>query len=164
MISYSRGLNSYTITQHYDGYSRPLGVTYPTGYVVANRYNTFSHLNEIIDSANTRVWKADAQGNLKQFTQGNNVVTNQTFDIYNNRLETIRTVKGIQDQRYQFDAIGNLSAREDRKNAITQRFCYDSLNRLKAARFNSCSSANNDFGYDALGNLTTKTVLARKLW
>ncbi len=160
--TYSYGGNSYAITSSYDSFSRPLATTYPTGYVVGNRYNSYGHMSEIIDSANTRVWKAndaDAQGNLKQFTLGNDVVTNQTFDPFYNRIETIRAVKGnlvIQDQRYQFDAIGNLKEREDRKNTITQNLCYDGLNRLKAARFNGCSSANNDFTYDSLGNLSAK--------
>ncbi len=162
--SYNIGVNSYSITQHYDNFSRPLGVTYPTGYVVANSYNSYGHLNEVKDSAGTRVWKADdadALGNLKQFTLGNGVVTNQTYDVYNNRLETIRAVKGslvIQDQKYTFDSLGNLKAREDRKNTVTQSFCYDGLNRLKAARFNGCSSATNDYVYDALGNLTSKLM------
>ncbi|WP_039912691.1 polymorphic toxin type 10 domain-containing protein [Cellvibrio mixtus] len=160
--TYSYGGNSYTITSSYDSFSRPLATTYPTGYVVANRYNSYGHMSEIIDSANTRVWKAndaDAQGNLKQFTLGNDVVTNQTFDPFYNRIETIQAVKGnlvIQDQRYKFDAIGNLKSREDRKNTLTQSLCYDGLNRLKAARFTGCSSANNDFTYDSLGNLATK--------
>lgn len=167
--AYSLVGSSYSITQHYDSFSRPLGVTYPTGYVVANRYNSYGHLHEVIDSAGTRIWKADdadALGNLKQFTLGNGTVTNQTYDVNNNRIASIRAVKGslvIQDQYYQFDALGNLSSREDRKNAITQSFCYDGLNRLKAARFTGCSSANNDYVYDPLGNLTTKLTDAQAL-
>ncbi len=167
--TYNLGFNSYSITQHYDNFSRPLGVTYPTGYVVANRYNSYGHLNEVMDSAGTRVWKADdadALGNLKQFTLGNGAVTTQTYDTNNNRIETIRAVKGsvvIQDQRYQFDSLGNLKSREDRKNSVTQSFCYDGLNRLKAARFSGCSSASNDFNYDALGNITARDNMSGSL-
>lgn len=167
--TYNLGFNSYSITQHYDNFSRPLGVTYPTGYVVANRYNSYGHLNEVMDSAGTRVWKADdadALGNLKQFTLGNGTVTTQTYDTNNNRIETIRAVKGsvvIQDQRYQFDSLGNLKSREDRKNSVTQSFCYDGLNRLKAARFSGCSSASNDFNYDALGNITARDNMSGSL-
>jgi YD repeat-containing protein len=106
---------------------------------------------------------ADASGNITQFTLGNGVVTTQTYDANTQRIDTIRAVNGslvIQDQDYGFDALGNLTSREDRKFGVTQSFCYDGLNRLKAARFIGCSSAVNDFTYDALGNLTTKEGIA----
>jgi RHS repeat-associated protein len=161
--------SSYTVTQHYDSYNRPLGVTYPTGYVAANSYNSYGHLEQVKDSTGTTLWTAndvDALGNLEQFTLGNGVVTTQTYDANTSRIESIRAVSGslvIQDQHYQFDALGNLNSREDRKNSITQSFCYDGLNRLKAARFDGCSSAANDYNYDPLGNLTTKEGLAGTL-
>ncbi|HEY0891480.1 MAG TPA: RHS repeat-associated core domain-containing protein [Cellvibrio sp.] len=161
--------SSYTTTQHYDSYNRPLGVTYPTGYVAANNYNSYGHLDQVKDSTGATLWAAndaDALGNLKQFTLGNGVVTTQTYDADTSRIESIRAVSGslvIQDQHYQFDDLGNLRSREDRKNSITQSFCYDGLNRLKAARFNGCSSAANDYNYDPLGNLTTKEGLTGTL-
>ncbi len=160
---------TYTVTQHYDAFNRPLGVTYPTGYIVANSYNSYGYLEQVKDSTSTTLWtanEADALGNLEQFTLGNGVVTTQTYDADTNRIESIRAVKGslvIQDQGYQFDALGNLTSREDRKNTVTQSFCYDGLNRLKAARFNGCSSAANDYNYDPLGNLTTKEGLTGTL-
>jgi len=53
--------------------------------------------------------------------------------------------------------LGNLTQRQDlRSGTLTQNFCYDGLNRLKASRFGSCSSSNTDFTYDALGNITSK--------
>ena len=53
--------------------------------------------------------------------------------------------------------MGNLTQRQDlRSGTLTQNFCYDGLNRLKASRFGSCSSSNTDFTYDALGNITSK--------
>jgi RHS repeat-associated protein len=157
---------TYTLTQHYDSFNRPLGVTYPTGYIAANAYNSYGHLTQVKDSTNTTLWtadSADASGNITQFTLGNGVVTTQTYDANTQRIDTIRAVKGslvIQDQDYGFDALGNLTTREDRKFGVIQSFCYDGLNRLKAARFNGCSSAANDFTYDALGNLTTKEGIA----
>ena len=161
--------SSYTTKQHYDSFNRPLGVTYPTGYVAANGYNSYGHLEQVKDSTGKTLWAAndaDALGNIKQFTLGNGAVTTQTYNANTGRIESIRAVSGslvIQDQYYNFDELGNLRSREDRKNSITQSFCYDGLNRLKAARFNGCSSAANDYNYDPLGNLTTKEGLAGTL-
>ncbi|MES2824407.1 MAG: RHS repeat-associated core domain-containing protein [Pseudomonadota bacterium] len=163
------GGTSYSVTKHYDAFNRTLGVTYPTGYIAANIYNTYGRLAQVQDSGNTTLWTAnesDAAGNITQFTLGNGVVTNQTYDQNTQRIDTIRAVKDslvIQDHDYQFDALGNLTAREDRKNTLTQSFCYDTLNRLKAARFNGCSSSINDFAYDTLGNLTAKEGIAGTL-
>lgn len=161
--------SSYTTTQHYDSYNRPLGVTYPTGYVAANNYNSYGHLDQVKDSTGATLWAAndaDAMGNIKEFTLGNGVFTRKTYDPNSGRIESILATKSrivVQNQIYQFDALGNLKTREDRRNTITQSFCYDELNRLKASRFDGCSSAANDFNYDPLGNLTIKEGLAGTL-
>jgi RHS repeat-associated protein len=168
-ISTSFGGATYTVTQHYDAFTRPLGVTYPTGFVVANRYNDYGHMAAIKDSTGTAVWTAntaDALGNLKQYILGNGVVTDSTYNPNTGRIASINATKGsvvIENQSYVFDSLGNLTSRTDTKNSIVQSFCYDGLNRLKAARFNGCSSSANDNIYDALGNLTTKDGLAGTL-
>lgn len=156
------GGSSYAVTQYYDGFNRPLGVQYPTGYVAANGYNEYGQLAQVNDSTGATLWAAndsDSLGNVTQFTLGNGVVTNQTFDQDTGLIHSVNASKGslvIQNQIYNFDSLGNLKTREDAKRGVTQSFCYDGLNRLKAARFDGCSAASNDYTYDNLGNLTHK--------
>lgn len=154
--------SSYNLTQHYDAFNRPLGITYPTGYIAANHYNDYGQMDQVRDSTGTLLWTAntdDSLGNITQFTLGNGVVTDQQFNPDTGRIQRIRAAKNslvIEDQVYAFDTLGNLTQRQDVKNSVTQYFCYDGLNRLKAARFDGCSSASTDYNYDALGNLTCK--------
>ena len=112
---------------------------------------------------NNLYWQAnsiDALGNATQFLLGNGMLTDQTFNPSTGRVQTIQAYKGswyAQNHSYTFDALGNLTQRQDlRSGTLTQNFCYDGLNRLKASRFGSCSSSNTDFTYDALGNITSK--------
>ena len=154
---------SYDVTQHYDGFNRPIGVTYPTGYVVENAYNNYGHIWQLLDDPGaTPLWRADeadASGALKEFTFGNGTVTRQTFHPQTGRIETITASNGlitIQNHRYEFDSLGNLEQRQDLKNDVTQSFCYDGLNRITAARFDGCTNATPDYTYDSLGNIETK--------
>ncbi|TQV66157.1 hypothetical protein FKG94_27425 [Exilibacterium tricleocarpae] len=158
---------AFTFQWHYDGFSRPTGMTYPSGYRTIEDYNDhgFRHTvraggdGQVLWVANT----ADARGNLTRFTLGNGVVTDQHFEAIDGRLQAIQAHKGlftIQDHGYQFDALGNLKQRSDHKHALTQHFCYDNLNRLTASRAGSCSASSSDFTYDALGNITQKTGVA----
>src|SRR5690606_568771 len=39
---------SYDMSHHYDEYNRLQGVTYPTGYIAANRYNEYGHLEQVL--------------------------------------------------------------------------------------------------------------------
>jgi YD repeat-containing protein len=148
---------TYILTQHYDSFNRPLGVTYPTGYIAANAYNSYGHLTQVKDSTNTTLWtadSADASGNITQFTLGNGVVTTQTYDANTQRIDTIRAVKGslvIQD--YGFDALGNLTTKE----GIAGTLGYGTSG-TNVAGPHAITSANGwSYQYDAIGNLTTAT-------
>ena len=122
----------------YDTYGRLRANVYPTGYMVEYRYNTHGHNDEVWDvKQNSLMWQAngmDARGNLEQFTYGNGVVVDQTFVPSTGRIDTIvgtsSTNLVVQDHNYDFSPLGNLVERQDNKRAITQSFCYDSLNRL----------------------------------
>ena len=75
--------SSYAVTQYYDGFNRPSGVAYPTGYVAANGYNEYGQLVHVSDSTGATLWAAndsDSLGDVTQFTLGHGVITNKAFD------------------------------------------------------------------------------------
>lgn len=158
--------SQFATTRYYDDFSRDDGLAYPTGFAIENTYNSYGYLNKIHKPGfiSTLYWQAnavDARGNTTQFVLGNGIVTDQVFDANTGRINAIKAYKGswyAQHHEYTFDALGNLKRRQDRRgtSTITQDFCYDDLNRLTAARFNGCSINDNDFSYDALGNITSK--------
>lgn len=160
----SFGGQSYTVQQHYDDFSRVIGATYPSGYSLVTYYNNYGYIQRRDDMADGKdLWVAntmDARGNLTQFVLKNGVVTDRSYDNITGRIDTIQVYKDnltLQDHDYDFDALGNLTQRQDLHNNLTQSFCYDNLNRLVAASFSGCSSSGGDFSYDALGNIKTKT-------
>lgn len=152
-----------SVTHGYDSYHRPLSTTYPGGYQVANLYNAHGHLGQVAETDSKRpLWKAHEVNALGQVTlaqTGDGAVTTREYTPETGRIERIDVERGgiaLMDQRYVFDDIGKLTERSDAINNVTQSLCYDNMNRLKAARTNGCSSGNNDFTYDALGNITSK--------
>lgn len=152
-----------TVTSHYDDFSRPLATVYPTGYTTANVYNGFGFLFEVKDALNDNLlWKAntqDARGNITQSTLGNGVVTNSSYQPDTGRISTIQAQGNgvtVQNHSYTFSAMGNLTQREDIASAVTQHFCYDTMNRLRVTSPTACSAGTpSNTTYDALGNILT---------
>lgn len=155
---------SYVTHTHYDNFQRIKGITYPTGFTYQNEYNEYGYLHRTEKLDGSLLWRAntmDARGNFTQFEYGNSVVSDQTFDPDTGVVETIKAhVNGdgytVQDHEYDFSSLGNLNYRIDHKFGITESFCYDSMNRIKAARIGSCSESDTDFTYDVLGNIRSK--------
>ncbi len=155
---------SYVTHTHYDNFQRIKGLTYPTGFTYQNEYNAYGYLNRTEKLDGSLLWRSntmDARGNFTQFEYGNSVVSDQTFDPNTGAIETINArVNGdgytVQDHEYDFSSLGNLNYRIDHKFGITESFCYDSMNRIKAARIGSCSESDTDFTYDVLGNIRSK--------
>ncbi len=76
------------------------------------------------------------------------------------RLQRIQTgtpsnATSLQDLRYSYDAVGNIARLEDWKAGAPQavNFSYDDLDRLT----NASGAYNESYGYNASGNLTTKS-------
>ncbi len=92
----------------------------------------------------------------------------RTFDRFTGRLESVCSGGscGIQDDRYGFDAAGNLLSR-DIGGQYREVFSYDPLNRLTLARYERVLASTWSPGtgpisseqvYDPLGNLCQKTI------
>ncbi len=170
--------NTYAIT--YDANGRVATVTYPSGFVAKYVYTSLGYLSEIVDNTTSAVyWTAntrDAELHLTQATAGNGVITNQSFDANTGRLLGICATpdSGACDGAtanfgYTWDAIGNLLTRADTDEQVSEKYCYDVLNRLtnsatgtSGATVSSCTASGTNIidktiGYDALGDITSKS-------
>ncbi len=148
----------------YDSYGRPLSSTYPGGYQVASVYNNWGQVEKIVETGDKQIlWQLDEANALGQVTEaslGDNSLVARVYTPETGLLESVNTIREnqtVQDQYFTFDSLGNLTSRTDYIANQTQAFCYDDLNRLVAARSDSCSAQDADFTYDDLGNIKTKT-------
>jgi RHS repeat-associated protein len=118
----------------------------------------------------TRTLATDARGNVIHERRGGTSALDviRTFDRFTGRLESVCSGGscGIQDDRYAFDAAGNL-IRRDIGGQYAEVFSYDPLNRLTLARYERvlATTWSPDTGpvsteqrYDALGNICQKTI------
>ena len=156
---------TFTRTQAYDGDGRPSRTTHASGLAVTHEYNARGYLSKLKHGAAALVTvaEADAWGNATRETYGNGVSTARTFDPATGRTTGISTTRGMsvfQAETYAWRSDGLLGGRT--RGADREAFAYDALGRLQSAKTyldGSMSTAGRTlaYGYDALGNLTTKT-------
>jgi YD repeat-containing protein len=123
----SHGFHSFAVSRCYDGYGRPDAMTYPTGLATRQVYTAIGHLSEVQNAATTQLyWRALAVNARKQFThevQGNGVVTDRAFDFNTGLIDGIMSTLGaagdVQKTEFDFDLIGNLTVRRDRRYSTT---------------------------------------------
>jgi hypothetical protein len=138
----------YTTSYSYDSADRLYRITYPSGEVVTNKYNTRSLPNILFGSTagilagNTRY---NVLGEMTDLYLGNG--TRTTFGYYGidnaedyyGRLYEIQTVNAssavLQDVRHVWDAGGNLTQRQNVVASETENFTYDFLDRLTGVGF-----------------------------
>jgi RHS repeat-associated protein len=124
------------------------------------------HIGQQFWAANTR----DAELHvLAETTAGGAISTTQTFDPNTGRpLTTAATSNSgtIASQVYAFDSLGNLIKRSwlNLSGAtVTERACYDDLNRLVSYKLTTSATCPQSGGtlvtvaYDSLGNITGKS-------
>lgn len=159
----------FVYSQGYDISGRLATVAYPSGFRARYVYTSLGYLSQIVDNnSGTVYWTAnarDAEMHLTSQTYGNGVTQSAGYDANTGRLRTLRA--GASDTvaafDYNWDSVGNLTYRSDNLQGIFEWACYDNLNRLtEYATGNgvaSCTSSQNHkvVGYDALGNITSKT-------
>ncbi len=161
---------TFTVTNYYDQFNRPVGFAYPTGFTLEQRYNSYGHPHQSVNVLDGEVlWQAnddDARGNLTDFGFGNGASVLSVFrpetGLIESRLATLNSTI-LQDHLYTFDDEGNLRTRQDRRALVTQNFCYDALYRLTDQVIgSSCSDVfgrsydGSAYHYDIHGNLTQK--------
>lgn len=155
--------NSYATT--YDGNGRVDTVTYPSGFGVKYVYTQLGYLSEIRNKAsNAPFWQINAMNadrQITQFTHGNGVVTNQSYEASTGRLSAIQagTSNAVQNLSYSYDTIGNVLGRSDTTQSVAETFQYDGMNRLIQASLSVSDGTpvTKTYGYDELGNMTSKS-------
>lgn len=155
----------------YDAFSRPLVTLYPSDIALNYRYDDRGYLERIEDAdKSTLYWRAqkrDARGNVIQAQFGNGVITQRNYQASSGRIDTIQTGVAIdstdfQSLAYVHDSAGNLVRRSSKRlNAenLVENFGYDNLHRMTSANTSGLPAGNRNltYGYDALGNLLTKS-------
>lgn len=136
-------------------------VRYPSGFTVNRTYNTTGFLTQLTESGGAPVWainSRDAELHITSQTAGNNVITTQSFDANTGLIQNQRAGGGsVASFDYAFDTIGNLTTRTDNSQPYTERFCYDSLNRLTNDNIGAACTGGTTVAYDFIGNITSKT-------
>jgi len=154
---------TYVIQRAYDLLGRLTSLTYPDSDRANYTYNLQGGIDTVTlqpatGSAQPIVSNIDynAAGQLTKITHGNGVVTDYTYNPQTLRLDRLASAGpsgSLQDFRYTFDAVGNVTGIQDSLHTGSQTFGYDDLNRLTSA---SGAYGNMTYAYDALGNLTNK--------
>lgn len=135
-------------------------LTYPSGRQVNYHYNTVGSVSSVTTTANgdTQTLASNINylpfGPLANLDYGNGLSLQMTFDkAY--KL-TSKTITGVMDTHYQYDALSNISVIEN-KHAPTQSqtYEYDLVSRLIDAKGQYGHFA---YSYDGIGNRLSKTV------
>ncbi len=158
---------SYRFAQTYDALGRSATVTYPSGLVVASVYDDLGHLRGTKDAATGRAFQVveDAYpwGAPRRVRLGNGLTTELTVDAASQRLTAARTLDGngsaVVDQRFGYDAAGNLTARSEARTGESETFAYDALDRLTRASRRGAIDVT--VSYDALGNIVERSDVGR---
>ncbi|KYF59822.1 hypothetical protein BE04_50915 [Sorangium cellulosum] len=82
--------------------------------------------------------ETDRAGRIRTEEFGNGVVTERSYHATKNRLEGLRTTKDaveLQNLAYTYDDRLNLDTRKDLRQAKTEYFFYDKLDRLRCSQF-----------------------------
>ncbi|OBY74853.1 RHS repeat-associated core domain-containing protein [Acinetobacter gyllenbergii] len=147
---------------NYDAAGRTLAFAYPTGFGYRNIYDTNGYLKEVRNLAGNQLyWAAnarDARGNITQETLGNGLVTKKGYKADTGFIESINTGNAtVQQNTYAFDAIGNLTNRNQNLAGIStnETFTYDNINRLKSVV--NQKGATTSVTYNAIGNILSKS-------
>ena len=163
----------FEIDTRYDAYHRVHTTTYPGAsnrLNVKTVYNNLGFAVALTDAVNDdtyyQVTRMDNRGNITASVLGNGIIALKEYKADTGLIHKLRSFRNldaetptIQNSTFIFDAVGNLSAREDAIQHYEESFDYDSLNRLITTRadFGNGDIRTTSIRYDALGNITTKT-------
>lgn len=159
---------TYLAMSEYDGWGRPLRQTYQrktdAAKVYENRYRDGTgYLRSVVRNtlALSEVLAKDASLRTTKAQLGNGLTQVDGYNKYTGRLETgsLSTAAAIRRtaESYQYDLIGSVKNRTQywEQVGFAEDFDYDELGRLKLSHVQG--TAQQDFTYDAVGNMTSKT-------
>jgi YD repeat-containing protein len=126
---------------------------------------THGILSQISDfTSGAAYWTANTMNPLGQYVQetlGNGVIVTHDFDALRGWPNTIKAGLGggtsLQNNGYFFDAVGNLTERQDNNSpGLTENFYYDSLYRFTNSTLNGVADESRT--YDVTGNVKSWAV------
>jgi RHS repeat-associated protein len=142
-------LDTLTYPVSTSSYRLKLQYEYQSGQLL--RVRDFNAPSTVFWQANS----ADPWGQVIDETLGNGVQTLRGFDLVTGRIDFIQSGASgsIQNLNYTWDAVGNLTQRQDVRQSLTENFTYDNLHRLTGATGPDPLT----IGYDPRGNITSRT-------
>jgi RHS repeat-associated protein len=160
---------TYQFDYAYNNIGTPDTVTYPTStsgvrFTLKYVYDAYGYLNQTKDnSAGTVFWTLNSanDSNLPTLeTLGNGAQVASSYTPWTNEVTTRTEGTGgsttnLQNLAYNWDLAGNLHQRIDNRQALTEQFSYDSMNRLLTSTLNGVP--NLTMTYDAAGNINSKS-------
>ncbi|MGH1541889.1 MAG: RHS repeat domain-containing protein [Arenicella sp.] len=159
---------SFSQSLTYDSAGRVASKTYPQGLTVNYGY-TNGYASSITDASNNQTYwsatKYDALGHLIQEIHGDNIHSNRAYDLAQVTLTSINSyvqvandpVLPVQSLQYSYDALSNLTQRQNLLQSTDETFAYDNLNRLTSYQHQSSVTQTTTVNYDALGNIIYKS-------
>jgi YD repeat-containing protein len=163
------GAADYYLDFAHDTHGRVTQITYPQNVdtqrlAVEYLFDGWGALSQVRNATTTSLVyytlnEQDASGAVRRATLGNGLVEQYDYEATTGRLASIKTGPSgsatLQNLEFEWDLAGNLEQRVDQLLSRTDAFDYDALDRLTSVVHNSSTVFS--AGYDALGNLTSKT-------
>ncbi|MEO9943790.1 FG-GAP-like repeat-containing protein [Paraglaciecola sp.] len=167
---------SFTIENGYDEFNRPYLTAYPANnFTVKQTYTSLGYPESIVNAtqghrdygvAYETITAMNARGQITSKTLGNGVVESLGYQATTGWLSSLDVAKGGTLHHaldYTYYNNGNLKKRTNNfaygsaADDFFEEFFYDGLNRLDYSKKTIQGSAvNEDYSYDALGNITYK--------
>ncbi|NOT12104.1 MAG: hypothetical protein HOP23_09785, partial [Methylococcaceae bacterium] len=160
VISDTRTINTRTfVTQYrYDAYGRLDRITYPSGRLVNDSFDTQGRINGITTTSMLATFTAVQAtqyapfGGVTGFTLGNGFTANRNIDL-DGRISSYSLGNATVSLGY--DAASRLTSAQESGTTGSRIFDYDPLDRLIHTQV---PSAVYDYSYDAVGNRLTEKV------
>jgi len=145
-------LDTLTYPQSTSSYRLKLQYEYQAGRLL--RVKDFNAPTTVFWQANAM----DARGHVIDEQLGNGIQTISGYDQVTGLLDYLQSGPSangtIQNLSYVWNAVGNLTYRQDVRQGLTEYFHYDDLHRLDYSKLNGTN--NLVLSYDEMGNITSK--------
>ena len=163
------GAGPYTTSYQYDLSGKTVAITYPDATTVTYAYHAGSGLIDSVVQGVTQYASFvnyTPEGKIGLVDYGNNTTTSYTYDTESTRLTDIVTHDSqntpLQQRTYAYTRAGDIDSIVDNTRSIAYSYGYDALHRLVSESNNGGYPAVS-FTYNAIGNITSKTVGANIL-
>ena len=147
----SETLNGKVTSYSYDVAAGKRTLTYPSGMKVVEQLNARDLITSILQNGNEVVtMQYNSAGQKIAQTYANGITTAYSYNE-NGWLSQIADDKQVLNLKMTYDAIGNITQREDVLNADrTETYAYDAISQLVS--FKRGTAVDNSYQFDLLGN------------